>query len=244
MKIHCLHNPSSAGYEKAKAPSAKTTLHWHGELLFLSVSLCSSPAVYLHRFPPQPVSCDTFISCIQQFRASPSNLAGLRPSFRGCSLLQSVSKVLRSFISLRVRGYYPRIHSPTFIAWLLYISFFFIIQICIIFCARLNWPSSSDTRMWIWVCEIRVRAAFRKTDECSRSVGSVVRKMLRLVQMNIDEDPGNRLLNRSKTILIRILSVTLVLLLLLFPQLRSTILNIYSIEFAKLYVQFIIPRRD
>ena len=62
--------------------------------------------------------------------------------------------------------------------------------------------------------------------------------------MSIDKDPGNRLLNRSKTILIRILSVTLVLLLLLFPQLRSTILNIYSIEFAKLYVQFIIPRRD
>ena len=70
------------------------------------------------------------------------------------------------------------------------------------------------------------------------------KKVLRLVQMSIDKDPGNRLLNRSKTILIRILSVTLVLLLLLFPQLRSTILNIYSIEFAKLYVQFIIPRRD
>ena len=62
------------------------------------------------------------------------------------------------------------------------------------------------------MCEIRVRAAFRKTDECSRSVGSVVRKMLRLVQMNIDEDPGNRLLNKFKTILTLILSVTLALL--------------------------------
>ena len=33
--------------------------------------------------PPQPVSCDTFISCIQQFRAAPTNADGLRPSFWG-----------------------------------------------------------------------------------------------------------------------------------------------------------------
>ena len=38
------------------------------------------------------------------------------------------------------------------------------------------------------------------------------KRVPRRVQMNIDEDPGNRLLNKSKTILIRILSVILVLL--------------------------------
>ena len=36
------------------------------------------------------------------------------------------------------------------------------------------------------------------------------KRVLRRVQMYIDEDPGNRLLNKSKTILIWILSVTLV----------------------------------
>ena len=36
------------------------------------------------------------------------------------------------------------------------------------------------------------------------------KRVLRRVQMYIDEDPANRLLNKSKTILIRILSVTLV----------------------------------
>ena len=36
------------------------------------------------------------------------------------------------------------------------------------------------------------------------------KKVLRRVQMYIDEDPGNRSLNKSKTILIWILSVTLV----------------------------------
>ena len=38
------------------------------------------------------------------------------------------------------------------------------------------------------------------------------KRVLRRVQMYIDEDPGNRLLNKSKTILIWILSVTLVFL--------------------------------
>ena len=38
------------------------------------------------------------------------------------------------------------------------------------------------------------------------------KRVLRRVQMYIDEDPGNRLLNKSKTILILILSVTLVFL--------------------------------
>lgn len=95
MKIHCLRNPSSAGYEKAGAPSAKTTLRpWLRRYFSLPLSPRPFPpptAVPLHasRFPPQPVSCDTFISCIQQFRASSSNLAGLRPSFRGRSSLPS-----------------------------------------------------------------------------------------------------------------------------------------------------------
>lgn len=95
MKIHCLRNPSSAGYEKAGAPSAKTTLRpWLRRYFSLPLSPRPFPpptAVPFHasRFPPQPVSCDTFISCIQQFRASSSNLAGLRPSFRGRSSLPS-----------------------------------------------------------------------------------------------------------------------------------------------------------
>lgn len=107
MKIHCLRNPSSAGYEKAGAPSAKTTLRPCLRRYF-SLPLSSRPfpppspptAVPFHhhasRFPPQPVSCDTFISCIQQFRASSSNLAGLRPSFRGRSSLRFPSK--KSFL--------------------------------------------------------------------------------------------------------------------------------------------------
>ena len=41
---------------------------------------------------------------------------------------------------------------------------------------------------------------------------SETKRVLRRVQMYIDEDPGNRLLNKSKTILILILSVTLVFL--------------------------------
>ena len=51
-----------------------------------------------------------------------------------------------------------------------------IIEICIILWARLGWPRSSDTRMWIWVCEVCVCAAPRETDECNCSV---VWKMLR-----------------------------------------------------------------
>ena len=38
------------------------------------------------------------------------------------------------------------------------------------------------------------------------------KEVLRRVQMYIDEDPGNRLLNKSKTIFIWILSITLVFL--------------------------------
>ena len=38
------------------------------------------------------------------------------------------------------------------------------------------------------------------------------KRVPRRVQMYIDEDPGNRLSNKSKTILIRILSVALVFL--------------------------------
>ena len=48
-------------------------------------------------------------------------------------------------------------------------------------------------------------AVSRETDERNCSIGSVVwktKKVLRRVQMYIDEDPGNRLLNKSKTILI------------------------------------------
>ena len=39
-----------------------------------------------------------------------------------------------------------------------------------------------------------------------------IKKVLRRVQMCIEKDPGNRLLNKSKTILIWILSVTVVFL--------------------------------
>ena len=58
--------------------------------------------------------------------------------------------------------------------------------------------------------------AFRKTDKLfywqrGMEDGDTM-KVLRCVQMYIDEDPGNRLLNKSKTILIWILSVTLVFL--------------------------------
>ena len=44
------------------------------------------------------------------------------------------------------------------------------------------------------------------------------KRVLRRVQMFIDEDPGNRLLNKSKTILIWILSVTLVFLYFYFAN--------------------------
>ena len=42
------------------------------------------------------------------------------------------------------------------------------------------------------------------------------KKVLRRVQMYIDEDPGNGLLNKSKTILIWILNITLVFLYIYF----------------------------
>ena len=44
------------------------------------------------------------------------------------------------------------------------------------------------------------------------------KRMLKRVQMYIDEDPGNRLLNKSKTILILILSVSLVFLYFYFAN--------------------------
>ena len=47
--------------------------------------------------------------------------------------------------------------------------------------------------------------------QCGMEDGET-KRMPRRVQMYIDEDPGNRLLNKSKTILIWILSVTLVFL--------------------------------
>ena len=47
--------------------------------------------------------------------------------------------------------------------------------------------------------------------QCGTEDGET-KKVLRCVQMYIDEDLGNRLLNKSKTILIWILSVTLVFL--------------------------------
>lgn len=108
MKIHCLRNPSSAGYEKAGA-LGKNHPPPLAAPLFPSLSLSLRPfpppsltAVPFHRawrFPPQPVSCDTFISCIQQFRASSSNLAGLRPSFRGRSSLRFLSKKVFPFLN-------------------------------------------------------------------------------------------------------------------------------------------------
>ena len=56
------------------------------------------------------------------------------------------------------------------------------------------------------VCEyerVEVRVS-RKTNECNCFVGSLIGEMamLRRMQMYIDEDPGNRLLNKSMTILI------------------------------------------
>ena len=60
------------------------------------------------------------------------------------------------------------------------------------------------------------------------------KNVLRRVQMYIDEDPGNRLLNKSKTILIWILRNVP---LFLFRQLRYieylTILNIYRNWYVK-----------
>ena len=47
--------------------------------------------------------------------------------------------------------------------------------------------------------------------QCGMEDGET-KRVLRRVQMYIDEDPGDRLLNKSKTILIGILSVTLVFL--------------------------------
>ena len=44
------------------------------------------------------------------------------------------------------------------------------------------------------------------------------KKVLRRVQIYIDENPGNRLLNKSITILIWILSVTLVFLYIYFSN--------------------------
>ena len=44
------------------------------------------------------------------------------------------------------------------------------------------------------------------------------KRMLRRVQIYIDEDPANRLLNKSKTILIYILSVFLVFLYFYFDD--------------------------
>ena len=55
------------------------------------------------------------------------------------------------------------------------------------------------------------------------------KKVLRREQMYIDEDPGNRFLNKSKTILIRILNVTLVFLYFYFH-----ILNIFKTPYALL----------
>ena len=63
------------------------------------------------------------------------------------------------------------------------------------------------------VCEyeyaqVCVCAVSRKTDECNYSIGSLgmedgeTKKVLRRVQIYIDENPGNRLLNKSITILI------------------------------------------
>ena len=56
--------------------------------------------------------------------------------------------------------------------------------------------------------EVCVYTASRKTDECNCVPWECVmedgetKRVLRRVQMYIDEDPGNRLLYKSKTILI------------------------------------------
>ena len=52
--------------------------------------------------------------------------------------------------------------------------------------------------------KVCVCAASRKTDECNCPViwKMLRQRVLRRVQMYIDEDPGNRLLNKSKIILI------------------------------------------
>ena len=55
--------------------------------------------------------------------------------------------------------------------------------------------------------EVCVCIASRKTGECNCSVSGVVidgetKRMLRCVQMYIDEDPANHLLKKPKTILI------------------------------------------
>ena len=115
---------------------------------------------------------------------------------------------IESFASLVTRSEGVTRHVTSYSSFLMthtILSRIVLIQICLILCARLDWPRSSDIRTWIWVC----------ASMCMRGVLKNRwwwDKVLRHVQMYIGEDPGNRLLNKSKAILIWILSVTLVFL--------------------------------
>ena len=62
------------------------------------------------------------------------------------------------------------------------------------------------------VCEYEWKYSKNRRTQLFRWQCGVEDGETKRVQMYIDEDPGNRLLNKSKTILIRIPSVTLVFL--------------------------------
>ena len=67
--------------------------------------------------------------------------------------------------------------------------------------------------VWKYVCAQRLEKQMNVTVLLAVCIeDGKTKRVLRRVQMYIDEDPGNRLLNKSKTILIWILSVTLVFL--------------------------------
>ena len=67
--------------------------------------------------------------------------------------------------------------------------------------------------VWKYVCAQRLEKQMNVTVLLAVCIeDGKTKRVLRRVQMYIDEDPGNRLLNKSKTILIWILSITLVFL--------------------------------
>ena len=67
--------------------------------------------------------------------------------------------------------------------------------------------------VWKYVCAQRLDKQMNVTVLLAVCIeDGKTKRVLRRVQMYIDEDPGNRLLNKSKTILIWILSITLVFL--------------------------------
>ena len=73
---------------------------------------------------------------------------------------------------------------------------------CIILCAKLDWPRSSDARMWIWVCASMCVRGVSKNKRMwlfrwQRDMeDGETKRVPRHVQMYIDEDLANRLLNK------------------------------------------------